>query len=265
MRTTSTGGLRLAALVEYDGTAYAGFQWQKGRSTIQSTLEHSLERIVGHAVRVVGAGRTDAGVHALGQVVHLRATWKHSLADLQRAWSASLPRDVVVHALSEVSDDFHARFSARSRVYRYHIYNARVRSPLHERYSWHVDRQLRIQDMQRAIAVLVGRQDLASFGRAPQGENTVRTVLRAAVWGQGALVCLEVEADAFLQHMMRRVAASLVAVGLGRLTVDEFAAAVDGRSPHLVASMAPPQGLCLIAVHYDAGALRWIPAQPASW
>ena len=265
MRTAATGGQRLAALVEYDGTAYAGFQWQKGRPTVQSALEQSLSCIVGHAVRVVGAGRTDAGVHAQGQVVHLRVTWKHSLADLQRAWSASLPRDVVVHALSEVADDFHARYSARSRVYRYQIYSAPVRSPLYQRCAWHVDRRLAVERMQQAVALLVGRHDLASFGRSPQGENTVRTVLRAVVWRQGALVCVEVEADAFLQHMMRRVAASLVTVGLGRLAVDEFGAIIEGRNRHLVAAMAPPQGLCLMAVHYDPGALNWIPAQPASW
>lgn len=262
---SSPGSVRLAALVEYDGTAYAGFQLQKDSATIQGALENGLAAIMGRPVRVIPAGRTDAGVHALGQVVHLQATWPHSLGELQRAWNANLPRDVAVRAVARVGPTFHARFSARSRVYRYTVYNEAVRRPLLERYAWHVNRPLAIDRMDEAAARLLGRHDLVAFGRAPQGENTVRTVLRARCWQQGELIRFEIEADAFLQHMVRRVTATLVAVGRGRLSVDEFGAIIGARDPRRVVGMAPPNGLCLVAVHYEAGLVDWSLPSQESW
>ncbi|HOG48103.1 MAG TPA: tRNA pseudouridine(38-40) synthase TruA, partial [Anaerolineae bacterium] len=226
---SSPSSERLAALVEYDGTVYAGFQVQVGSRTIQGELERGLAAITGQAVRITAAGRTDAGVHALGQVVHLQAAWAHSLGDLQRAWNANLPDDIAILALARVGPEFHARFSARSRVYRYQIYSAAVRRPLVARYAWHVNRPLDVRRMDEAAALLVGRHDLRSFGQAPQGDNTVRTVLATRCWAEGALVCIEIEADAFLQHMVRRVAATLVAVGRGRLSVDDFGVIIRTR------------------------------------
>ncbi len=250
-------GQPVAALVEYDGTEYAGFQLQKRGRTIQGELEEGLQKIMGQAVRVMAAGRTDAGVHAKGQVVHLRAPWRHSLAALRRAWNANLPQDIAIRAVSAVPPDFHARFSARSRVYRYRIYNARVRSPLLHRYTWHVDQELDVERMEAATRALLGRHDLASFGRAPQGENTVRTVLAADWRTHGRQVSMTMEADAFLQHMVRRVVATLVAVGLGRLSVEEFSGIIEARDPRQAAGLAPPNGLCLMAVRYDPGVLNW--------
>ncbi len=230
---------------------------QKDKRTVQGELETGISATTGRAVRVVGAGRTDAGVHAKGQVVHLALVWRHSLADLRRAWNANLPLDVAVRAVAPVASEFHARFSARSRVYRYQIYNAPVRSPLLGRYAWHVDRPLDLERMQQASAALVGRQDLASFGNAPQGENTVRTVFRAECWAHDERICIEVEADAFLQHMMRRVVATLAAVGLGRLSVEDFGAIIRARNLRCAIGLAPPHGLCLMAVRYDPGILSW--------
>jgi len=248
---------RLAALIEYDGTEYAGFQVQTGERTIQEELEQALAVVALQPVRVVPAGRTDAGVHALGQVVHLQVAWHHSLGDLQRAWNANLPRDIAIRALARVSPGFHARYSARSRVYRYQIDNEPVRRPLLSRYAWHVDRPLDVGRMAEAAAMLVGRHDLRSFGRAPQGENTVRSVLRALAWAEGERICVEVEADAFLQHMMRRVVVSLVAVGRRRLSVGEFGDIIRARDPRRAAGLAPPNGLCLMAVRYDPGLVDW--------
>jgi len=265
LSVSSSSSLNLAALVEYDGTEYAGFQVQRGARTIQEELEQALAVITGETVRLVPAGRTDAGVHALGQVVHLRAAWRHSLGDLQRAWNANLPNDIVVRALALVPPTFHARYSARSRVYRYQIDNEPVRRPLLARYAWHVDRPLDVGRMAEAAAMLVGRHDLRTFGRAPQGENTVRTVLRAAVWAEAPRVCIEVEADAFLQHMMRRVAATLVAVGKGRLSPGEFGDMIRARNPRLAAGLAPPHGLCLMAVRYEPGLVHWSLPSWGSW
>lgn len=247
----------MAALVEYDGTEYAGFQLQKRGRTIQSELERALAAVLGRDARVTVAGRTDAGVHARGQVIGLHAAWAHSLADLRRAWNANLPRDIAIRQVAAVQPGFHPRFDARSRLYRYQIYNGEVRSPLIDRYAWHVRRPLDVRRMHQASSLLLGRQDLASFGPAPQGENTVRTVLEARSVERGELICIEVEADAFLQHMMRRVAATLVAVGLGRMSVQGFDDVVRARDVSRTPGMAPPRGLCLVAVRYDPQVLSW--------
>lgn len=248
--------------MEYDGTEYAGFQLQKHARTIQGELEKALEAIMARparasAPRVIPAGRTDAGVHARGQVVHLRAHWGHGMDALRRAWNALLPRDIAIRAVSPVSPGFHARFSACSRVYRYRFDNEPVRSPLLGRYAWHVRQRLDVERMDLACAGLLGRRDLASLGPAPQGENTVRTVYRAHCWAEGEIVSVQVEADAFLQHMMRRLAAMLVAVGLGRVTVEEFEEIIRARDLSRGVGMAPPHGLCLVAVRYEPGAVSW--------
>lgn len=257
--------MRLAALVEYDGTAYAGYQLQKTGRTIQGQLEGALAVITGQQVRVTAAGRTDAGVHALGQVVHLTVNWGHSLGDLQRAWNASLPQDIAVRAVAQVAPSFHARFSARSRAYRYRVYDGPVRRPLLSRYAWHVRRPIDAGRMDEAAALLVGQHDLATFGRAPQGENTVRTVLVARCRAEGELVSIEIEADAFLQHMVRRVAATLVAVGRERLSLAQFSDIMGARDPRRAAGLAPPNGLCLVAVRYDPGVVDWSLPSLESW
>ncbi len=257
--------LYLAALVEYDGTEYAGFQLQKTGRTIQSALEEGLARATLQQVRVTPAGRTDAGVHALGQVVHLRLEWRHTLHELQRAWNANLPGDIAIRAVAAVAPTFHARFSAHSRAYRYRLYDGPVRRPLLSRYAWHVQRSLDVERMDEAARLLLGRQDLAAFGRPPQGESTVRTVLVARCRSEGALISIEIEADAFLQHMVRRVAATLVAVGRGRLPVDEFGDIIRARNPHRTAGLAPPNGLCLVAVRYDPQDVDWSLPSLAPW
>lgn len=255
----------LAALVEYDGTEYAGFQLQKTGRTIQGELEQGLAVVTLQQVRVTPAGRTDAGVHALGQVVHLRAVWRHPLAELRRAWNANLPEDIAIRAVAAVAPTFHARFSARSRAYRYRAYDELVRRPLLSRYAWHVQQPLATDIMDEAARLLVGRHDLAAFGRPPQGTNTVRTVLQARCRREGGLVSIEIEADAFLQHMVRRVVAALVAVGRGRLSVDEFGDIIRARDPRRAGGLAPPNGLFLVGVRYDPGVVDWSLPSLGSW
>lgn len=225
----------------------------------------ALEAIMARPVRVIPAGRTDAGVHACGQVVHLRAHWAHGVDELRQAWNANLPRDIAIRAVSPVEPGFHARYSARSRHYRYRIDNEPVRSPLRERYAWHVRQALDVDGMDRACASLLGRRDLASLGPPPQGENTVRTVFEARCQADGVIVSVDVEADAFLQHMMRRLVAALVAVGVGRLTVPGFEEMIAARDLSRVAGMAPPNGLCLIAVRYEPGAVGWSLPRSEVW
>ena len=241
------------ATVEYDGTDYHGFQLQRGRATVQGELERALERVTQHAVRVHGAGRTDAGVHARGQVISFQAPWRHPLRDLHRALNAVLPADVVVRDLQEAEDGFHARFSALSRMYVYTIYNHPVRSPLLARFAHHVPSPLDVGAMSAAATALVGCHDMAAFGQSPTGGHTERCVLRAGwhVESQAGLVAFEIEANAFLRGMVRRIVGSLLQVGSGMLTRDGFVDLLASRDLARCRVRAPACGLCLERVSYQ--------------
>ena len=240
------------ATVEYDGTEYAGFQLQRDRRTIQGELEQALKRVSGQAARVHGAGRTDAGVHARGQVISFRVAWAHPLGDLPRAMNAVLPRDIAVRGLAVASDGFHARYSARSRVYRYRVYGGAVRSPLLDRHALYERRPLDVGAMSAAAACLVGRHDLAAFGQSPTGGSTVREVY-VAKWstaGQPEVIEFEIEANAFLRGMVRRIVGSLLQVGSGVLTAEGLAQVLGSRDIARTAVRVPACGLCLERVTY---------------
>ncbi len=251
------------ALVAYDGTDYSGFQIQVGRPTIQGELERALQRLTQAFVRIHGAGRTDAGVHAQAQVISFRAGWGHGPEALQRAMNAVLPRDIAVRGVTPVEEDFHARFSASSRVYLYSVYDGQVRSPLWQRFAHHVAWPLDLAAMNAAAALLIGRHDFAAFGQSPYGENTVRTVHRAGWWiappGQdpnlehGSLWRFEIEADAFLRGMVRRIVGTLLAVGRGEITPREFADILASRDIGQARVSVPACGLCLWCVRYERG------------
>src|SRR5262245_1879724 len=208
----------LALIIEYDGTEFAGFQVQPGRRTVQAELERALGRATGATPLLSAAGRTDAGVHAAGQVVSLATTWRWVPERLVAALNHYLPPDVAVRQAAVVPPDFDARRSACSRTYLYKIWNAPRRSPLRRRDTAHVDRSLDAGAMAAAAAHLVGRRDLRAFaaGRLA-GRATVRHVYRAEVCRQGDLLRLELEASSFLQHQVRLTAGTLIRVGLGAL------------------------------------------------
>jgi len=240
------------AVLEYDGTAYAGFQVQAEEPTIQGTFETALAQLTGETVRITGAGRTDAGVHARGQVISFRCAWRHEVAELQRALNAVLPPDIAVRELALAADDFSARFSAQRRTYLYSIYQDAVRSPLRDRYAWHIAGELDTQAMQKAAEFLLGPIDCAAFGQDPRGGDSTRRWIYSARWqAEAPLLRFELTADAFLRGMVRRIVGSLVQVGLGKLTVDAFDQVVQSRSPALAAPPAPAQGLCLWFVAYE--------------
>ena len=262
--------LRICALVAYDGTGYHGFQYQAGVATIQERLEYALGQFVRVEGRVVGAGRTDAGVHASGQVVAAAVHWPHGLTDLQRAWNAYLPSSIVVWRVREAPEGFHPRFSAIERTYRYTVYQAREgsdaplrSSPLTDRYGLYVAQVLDVDAMQRTAALLVGEHDFATFGQPPQGERTVRRV-RQAAWSEAAADLLgfyppagrrlvfTISADAFLRQMVRSMVGTSIAVGLGRWTVTDFEAALAARDRSRSAPPAAPNGLLLEKVTYPA-------------
>lgn len=248
-------GRHYRAIVAYDGTDYCGFQVQVAQRTVQGVLEGALEAITQESVRVVAAGRTDSGVHAQGQVVAFWTLWQHSAGDLHRAWNAVLPRDVSVWSLTEAEEGFHPRYDACSRAYRYTIWAHPVRNPLIRRTALWVFRPLDVSAMSEAAQALLGRHDFATFGTPPQGDNTVRHVVRAAWTREGHKLFFDIEADAFLYRMARSIVGTLLQVGTGELTVAEFGALLGAADRSQAGPTAPAKGLCLVAVNYESPAV----------
>ena len=246
--------MRVRAVVAYDGTNYGGFQRQVNAPTVQAALEAALAQVAQETATVLAAGRTDAGVHAAGQVIAFDTAWRHSLGDLQRALNAVLPVDIAVLKVGEAVPDFHPRYDARSRHYRYSLYNAPVRCPLNRRHSLHVAAPLDVELMQRAAECLVGEHDFATFGRPPQGWRrssvTVRQVLLAEWNRESTRLAFDIEANAFLYHMVRSIVGTLLQVGQGRMSLEEFVAALVACDRRLAGPTAPPHGLCLVEVRY---------------
>jgi tRNA pseudouridine38-40 synthase len=243
---------RFRALVEYDGTDYRGFQRQSnGEPTIQGEIERVLTQLASRPVSVTGAGRTDSGVHALGQVISFTIDWTHGAEALQRAMNANLPEAIAVADLAETVPSFHPRFDARRRGYLYYVYNEPLRSPLHRRFAWHIARRLDRRKMNEAAAALPGRRDFATFGLAPWGQNTVRELYQAEWRKATPYLVFHIEANAFLYRMVRSIVGSLVAVGTGAWSVKDFVAALEACDRDRSAAAAPPQGLFLASIVYE--------------
>jgi tRNA pseudouridine38-40 synthase len=244
--------MRIRATIAYDGTAYHGFQRQSAERepTIQGELERALSRISGRSTTVLGAGRTDAGVHASGQVVAFDVEWRHALPDLQRALNAVLPDDVVVLDIAPVADGFHPRYQARSRQYRYTIYNAAWRDPLRRLYALHVADSIDLPAMREAARHLIGEHDFATFGQATSGDTTVRVMYRVEIGGDRPWITTDLEANGFLYRMVRSIVGALIEVGRGKLSVDRFVEVFHSRERGQAETTAPPHGLCLTRVNY---------------
>lgn len=237
--------------LEYDGTNYHGWQLQKNAITLQGTLEAVLARLFGEPIRVRVAGRTDTGVHALGQVVSFKSEKIIELHRLQRALNALLPPDIVVRQIEPVPDTFNPRRDALSRTYRYQIWNHPWPSAIWARYSWHVSFPLDGEAMQQAATLLIGDHDFSSFQGSDWVEhNPYRTILRSAVHLDREFLVYDVEARSFLRHMVRNIVGTLVDVGRGAVSVNEFAEIFAARDRTRAGLNAPPQGLFLVAVKY---------------
>jgi tRNA pseudouridine38-40 synthase len=235
--------VRFRATVEYDGTDFAGFQSQTNGRTVQGELEAALARLNrGERVRVDGAGRTDAGVHATGQVIAFTWTGGQSAEALARSIDGLLPPDVAIRDLRPVPDGFQPRYAARYREYRYTVWNG-PRSPVRERTALGIRAPLDTAAMARAGQVLVGRHDFSAFGA--RDRQPVRTVFLVRVRKEGRLVTIDVGADSFLRGMVRRIVAVLLAVGRGQLNEDDVAAALATGRPARNGASAPAKGLCL--------------------
>ncbi|MGH2492450.1 MAG: tRNA pseudouridine(38-40) synthase TruA [Candidatus Limnocylindria bacterium] len=237
----------------YDGTAYAGFQIQPNAPTVQGELERVLAVICGEPVRITGAGRTDAGVHATGQSIDLRTASDLGPLELERGVNALLPEDIAISDLEPAEDSFHARFSATGRTYEYRIRNAAVRDPLGmRREHWHPG-ELDVAAMRAAAALLVGRHDFAAFAAGEAGERTVK---RAEWISEGSVLRFEIESDAFLRGMVRGIVGTLLWVGRGKMTVERFGEVLQTKDRALAGPSAPAKGLCLVAVRYGEGERR---------
>jgi tRNA pseudouridine38-40 synthase len=253
---SAAGGARrtLALGVAYEGTAYHGFGIQPGQPTIQEVLEGALARCLGEPIRVTAAGRTDAGVHAAGQVVSFSTGGRIAADRLARALDAHLPEDVQVAWAAEMPDGFDARRSALRRRYRYCIWNRPRPDLWRRRWTWHLPDALDVEAMDRAAATLAGRRDFAAFAggmaREPRDRTTVRTVERAAWRRDGPVVRFDIAADAFLRHMVRGLVGTLVLVGRGKLERDQFEEIVRAADRRRAGPNAPPRGLTLVGVDY---------------
>ncbi|MDE0197202.1 MAG: tRNA pseudouridine(38-40) synthase TruA [Caldilineaceae bacterium] len=258
---------RVAGLIAYDGTEFCGFQVQRDAPTVQGALEEALEELTGAKCRVSGAGRTDTGVHARGQVIAVEAPWGHSAEALRQAWNQRLPTSIQVRCLTEAPEGFHPRFSAAERTYRYTMWvpacgrDGERRFPLVDRFAVVLPKRPDLEAMNVAAGRLIGTHDFATFGQAPQGENTVRRIV-SLFWERVEeslpvldpypleRLVLTVTANAFLRRMVRNLAGSLLAVGLGRWRADELAAALDAKDRSRSAPPLPPNGLVLERVQY---------------
>ena len=240
--------MRYRAQVEYDGTDFDGFQVNPGRRTVQGVLEDALRHLGnGAGERVDGAGRTDAGVHAAGQVIAFSYDGRLDVTELGRALDALLPADVTVREVRRAPAGFNPRYAARYREYRYTIWNG-PRSPLRERTALGVRIPLDTAAMARAGSVFEGRHDFSPFGAADR--SPVRTVYAVRVRREGRTVTIDVRADAFLRGMVRRIVACLLEVGLGKMDEDAVRSALAGTGPALGGASAPAAGLCLRRVAF---------------
>jgi len=239
--------------IQYDGTGLVGWQRQASGTSVQGLLEDALTRIDGVPVTVFGAGRTDAGVHALAQVAHARIAVDHDVQTMVRAMNANLPDAVRVVDVSVAADDFHARFSARSKTYEYRIWNAAVLPPFLRLYLWHVPQRLDVVAMNAAAAAIVGDHDFAAFqGVGTPVHSTVRRVI-AARWRDQTRdepLTFEVTGEGFLRHMVRALVGTMVEIGRGGRAIDEMARLIVSKDRHAAGRTAPANGLFLSRVEY---------------
>ncbi len=253
MAADSATGARIILIIEYDGTNYHGSQSQVNAPTIQGEIEKALKKLTGERIRIKIASRTDAGVHARGQVVSLDSGAKLPLKSFIDGLNHYLPEDIAVKEAFKAELDFDVRRRAVSREYRYYIYNSPTRSPLKQGFSWRVAGKLDIAAMNRACAALIGRHDFASFVASEavaKQKRTVRDIFKADITQDGEMVVFSVTANSFLPHQVRNIIGSLVKVGQDKMTVREFKQMVESRTPGLAGPTAPAEGLCLVQVNY---------------
>jgi len=241
----------LKLVIEYDGTKYSGWQSQKNGPTIQDALETSLSNILNLKVRLIGSGRTDSGVHALGQVASFKTDSNLALSSLLRGTNSLLPPDILIKRIEEVDGDFHARFSAKRRIYEYHIWSGPLPSVFHRNYSWWIRKNLEIELMQNSALHLIGRHDFSSFRGANHKEvSPEREIMKVGFRQEGSELVFSIQANAFLRHMVRNIVGTLVEVGRKKISPDVFVNILAARDRRQAGITAPARGLFLKSVCY---------------
>lgn len=243
----------IVLIVEYDGTNYHGSQWQANAPTIQGEIEKALKKLTGERIRIKAASRTDAGVHARGQVVSFRTDSALPLNSFIDGLNHYLPQDIAVKEAHRLNGSFDVRRGAVSREYKYQILNSPTRSPMRQGFSCRVEGELDIEAMNRACQALVGKHDFASFVSSVETarqKRTVREVFKAEITRDGDMIVLDMAANSFLPHQVRNTVGSLIKVGQGKITADEFYSMVEAKTPGLAGPTAPADGLCLMRVNY---------------
>ena len=244
--------MRLAMIVEYDGKGYSGFQYQKNAPSIQQQIEKAIESLTARTVRIKAAGRTDAGVHALGQVVAFDTDTDYPPLTFLNALNARLPQDIAIREAHRAGPDFDPRRDAISRLYRYTLLVSKVRSPLWRRSSHRVSPPPDLDLMRGAASLMVGTHDFANFGgplEDPEA-STVRRIYGIDLKAGGAFIQVEIEGNAFLPRQVRRMVGALTDVGAGRLKLEDIRKQISRAEDAPVARSLPPQGLCLVRVKY---------------
>lgn len=241
----------LKIVLAYQGTAYHGFQWQENALSIQEVVEKGLSVLFAHPVKVAGSGRTDTGVHALGQVISFRTTGRIPTEKIAIASRGVFPDDIVLLSAEEVAADFHARCSATSKIYEYRIYHGKLPDPFRRHQAWHISRQLDLDAMREALRQVEGTHDFSAFqGAGGHQINTVKTIYEASIAQENDEYKFRFWGSGFLYHMVRNLVGTAVAVGDGKIKVDDMSAIIESRNRRKAGMTAPAQGLYLKEVFY---------------
>ena len=239
-------------IIEYEGTAYSGWQSQDNATGIQEVIEKAIKKTTGEKVKLLAAGRTDAKVHAKGQVANFYTSSKIPGERFKLSLNIKLPDDIKIIESEEVDSDFHSRFSATKKRYRYIIYNGITPRPLYRNFSYHVHRPLDLKEMRKSIKYFIGEKDFRSFmGRSSVVHTTVKEIYSMEIIENGEFIEIVVEGKSFLKNMIRIIVGTLVYVGIGRIKSEDVEKIIEGRKRRLAGPTAPPQGLFLEKVYYD--------------
>ena len=238
-------------LIEYDGTAYCGWQRQKNDPTVQAAIETAINKMTGRKITLIGSGRTDAGVHAYGQVANFCCDTRLTADVFQKGLNSLLPDDIVIRACEPVSETFHARYDAKSKTYHYRILNQAIPAALFRQYAWHIKKNLDVASMQAALAGIVGTRDFKAFeGTGSPRAHTVRSVMKAQLTVEQGIVVFKIKADGFLKFMVRNIVGTLVDIGLGKRAPGDIETILASRDRGQASATAPPHGLFLMYVDY---------------
>ncbi len=237
-------------VIEYDGTNYIGWQQQKNGISVHEKLTKAIEKVVNEEIKLLGAGRTDAGTHAIGQVANFKTKSNIPSFNLVQAINSYLPKDIVVKSVKKVPDKFHSRYSAKSKIYCYTILNSNIRCAIQRNYCHYYSTCLDIEKMQKASKALIGKHDFSVFKSKSDILSSVRTVKMLEIKNKGKYVLFTIEADGFLYKMVRSIVGTLLEVGRGKMTITEFKKIVKSRDRAKAGNTVPAKGLCLLKVKY---------------